>query len=86
MAKNWKKFKKGDLILTDLGFPAFVWENQTSKDYISVYAFGIYDEHGSERPWLAKKVNTEKWFKLCQIRGYSRDYVITKAKGFKVNI
>lgn len=87
MKKDWRQFHKGDLILTEsgMGFPAFVYESQRSKDYISIYAFGLADEHGSEYPEKAYKIeDKEVFFTQCEKWGYKKDYVIEKAKQFKV--
>jgi len=80
------KFKKGDFILTELEFPAVVYENQRSNDYISIYAFGLFDEWGSEYPDKAKKITEEEFFVRCANRGYDRSYVINQLKGFKLNL
>lgn len=80
-------FNKGDLVITEMGFPAFVYERQMAKGYISIFAFGWEAEHGSEYPEKARKVvDKEEWFKLCESNGHSRDFVLETAKKFKVNI
>ena len=78
-------FLKGELIYTGAGFPAFVYERQMSTGYISIYAFGYEDEHGSEYPDKAKRIkDKEEFFNSCASFGFDRDYVIKKAKEFKV--
>lgn len=85
--QTWKKFKKGDLIITEngTGFPAVVYENQKSKDYISIYAFGWCAEHGSEYPERAVKVeNKQEWFALCKSEGHTKEAVLKIFKLFKI--
>ena len=83
--QTWKKFKKGDLIITKMGFPAVVYENQKTKDYISVYAFGWFAEHGSEYPEDATKMkNVKEWFALCEKEGHSKEEVLEVFKQFKI--
>jgi len=78
-------FKKGELIITGAGFPAFVYERQISTGYISIYAFGWEDEHGSDYPEKVQRIeDKETFFNLCKDFGYEKDYVIQKAKEFKV--
>lgn len=84
MKKDWRQFHKGDLILTECGFPAFVYENQVSKGYISIYAFGIEDEHGSEYPEKATKIDKTTFLNQCLYRGYKEEYIMEKANQFKV--
>jgi hypothetical protein len=84
MALKEPKFHKGDFILTEVGFPSFVYENQISKGYISIYAFGIADEHRSEYPEKATKINKEEFFRMCSRFGYQKEYIIEKMKEFKM--
>ena len=85
--KDWRQFHKGDLIYTECGFPSFLYESQTAKEYISIYCFGEFDEWGSEYTEKAVRENDkERWFQACASRGYARDYVIQKAKEFKVEL
>lgn len=87
MPKNWRTFKKGDLLYTECGFPAFVYEGQTMKDIIQIYAFGFFDEHGSEWVEKARKTGDKKaWLASCLSNGYSKDYVRKTAKRFGVEI
>jgi len=49
--KDWRKFKKGDLVyvfgMAKEGvmdyIPAFVYETQTQKDIVQIYAFGLFE-------------------------------------------
>lgn len=84
MALKEPKFHKGELILTECGFPAFVYENQIAKGYISIYAFGLEAEHGSEYPEKAVRINKELFYLKCANYGYTKDFVDQKAKDFKV--
>jgi hypothetical protein len=78
-------FQKGELIYNRAGFPAFVYERQMAKGYISIYAFGYEDEHGSEYPEQARRIkDKEEFFNACKGFGFEKDYVIQKAKEFKV--
>ena len=86
MALKEPKFHKGEFILTERGFPSFVYENQISKGYISIYAFGIKDEHGSEYPEKAVRINEEQFFSFCREHGYTRNYVEQKMKEFKIKV
>jgi hypothetical protein len=86
MKKDWRQFHKGDLVLTEFGFPAFVYESQRAKDYISIYAFGMCDEWGSEVPEKATRIDRDFFFTACSNRGYKEDYVNQKLKEFKVKI
>jgi len=81
--KDWRTFHKGDLIYTACGFPAFVYENQTMKEIVQIYAFGLYSEHGSE--YVAQAIKTaekETWFDACQRFGHSKEKVIETAKKY----
>lgn len=69
------RFKKGEYILTALDFPAFVYETQTSNSYIRIYAFGLYDEHGSEYPEKAKRIDAKTFFDACEKYGHDVPYV-----------
>ena len=83
-----KKFKKGDLIITNngIGFPAVVYENQTSKDYVSIYAFGWFAEHGSEYPEkIVRMENKDEWFELCKKEGHTKEEVLEVFKQFTIN-
>jgi hypothetical protein len=79
-------FKKGELILNRAGFPAFVYENQVSKGYISIFAFGYEAEHGSEYPEQAIRISKERFFAECGDLGHSKEFVLEKAKQFKVSL
>lgn len=75
------------MLYTECGFPAFVYEGQTMKDIISIYAFGFFDEHGSEYVEKASKTkNRGAWLASCLTNGYSEDYVRKTAKRFGVEI
>ena len=85
MKKDWRKFHKGDLIFTELGFPAFLYQSQMMKDIIDIYAFGLFDEHGSEYVDKAVKATSiSNWLSACERYGYKKEYVLEKMKLFKI--
>jgi hypothetical protein len=96
MSKNWRTFKKGDLVLvpgvgkenfTGGLLPAFVYEGQTMKNIIQIYAFGLFDEHSSS--YVNESIKAKdpmSWLERCVLQGYSIEHVLEKMKQFSVEI
>lgn len=89
--KNWRQFKKGDLVFVwgmarGVYFdyiPAFVYETQRMKDIIQVYAFGEFDEWSSSYVKTTQKADDPAiWLSACEKAGYSKEYVLQKMKEF----
>jgi hypothetical protein len=54
------------------------------KNIVDIYAFGIFDEHGSEYADKATPIPEDRFLTYCEERGYKKDYVIEKMKQFKI--
>lgn len=94
MKKDWRTFHKGDLVICEgmrkdetIGtIPAFVYETQTQKNIVQIYALGCFDEWSSSYVDKTIKItDVAKWFELCKEQGYEKDYVLEQMKEFKVN-
>jgi hypothetical protein len=59
--KNLPLLKKGDFVVTDMGFPAIVMDNMTKSKTRMIHAFGMAEETGSAYAAELKKISESEF-------------------------
>jgi hypothetical protein len=62
--KNIPFLKKGDFVITDMGFPAIVLDNMTKSKTRMIHAFGMAEETGSAYTAELKKISEPEFERL----------------------
>ena len=62
--RNLPMLKKGDLVVTDMGFPAVVMDNMTKSKTRMVHVFGMAEETGSAYTAELKKISKKEFERL----------------------